>query len=147
MTDLTQTYARVMSASSLLPTPLAALPEFPSIGESILFQLNGLIVVFIALGSIWGMLELMGLVFRRSKPTPAAAQSAHASLPGIAAPSAPVSASGELRPELIAAISAAVHVTIAGQPHRIAAIIPASVDSEHWAREGRRSIFASRKTR
>ncbi len=147
MIDSIETSTHVMSASSLLPTSLAALPEFPSLGESVLFQLNGLIVVFIALGSIWGMLELMGLFFRRSKPAPATTQPAPAPTSPRAAPSASDSAANELPPELLAAISAAIHVALAGRAHRITAIVPAAIDSEHWAREGRRSIFASRKTR
>jgi len=134
----------VMVASFILSPPLAALPEYPSLGESILFQFNGLVVVFLALGSIWGLLELMGVFFRRSKPAAAPQKAAAATPPPAAATAAP----GELSPQLIAVISAAVHVAIAGRPHRIAAVVPTPVESElDWAREGRRTIFASHKTR
>lgn len=121
--------------------PLAALPDYPTMGESVLFQLTGLVVVFLALGSIWGMLEIMGVFFRRAKPVPPAA--------ATAAPSSVAPATADTTsPELLAVISAAVHVALAGRPHRIAAVVPAPVDSEHdWAREGRRTIFASHKTR
>lgn len=130
-----------MATHLILSPPLAALPDYPSVGESVLFQLNGLIVVFLALGSIWGMLELMGVIFRRSKPavTPPASATTAAPTPA----SAPA---GAVPPEIIAVISAAVHVATAGQAHRIAAIVPANAELD-WAREGRRTIFASHKTR
>lgn len=136
-----------MAVTSLPPPTLAALPDYPTIGDSILFQLNGLIVVFIALGSIWGLLEIMGWFFRRTKPsTPSPAPAS--SLPSAAGTSALPPAAAPIPPELIAVISAAVHVATAGRPHRIASIVPAPLESElDWAREGRRTIFASHKTR
>jgi Oxaloacetate decarboxylase, gamma chain. len=134
-----------MATHLILSPPLATLPDYPSVGESVLFQLNGLIVVFLALGSIWGMLELMGVIFRRSKPAVTPPASAAATSPA-AAPTPASTPACAVPPEIIAVISAAVHVATAGQPHRIAAIVPANAQLD-WAREGRRTIFASHKTR
>lgn len=120
---------------------LATLPEYPSIGESVAFQLNGLIVVFIALSSIWGLLELMGLYFRRQKSAAPAA----VPIPPSAPAPAPAPAGTALTPELTVVIAAAVS-TLLKRPHRIHSIAaePASPD---WAHEGRREIFGSHRIR
>lgn len=120
-----------------LPTStFAALPAFPEIGESITFQLNGLAVVFLALLSIWGLLELMGVYFRRA--------GAQVQVSPVAVVPAPTPAAA-LPPETLAAIAAAVHVAL-GPRHRIHAIVPVSADLD-WAHEGRRQIFASHQVR
>ncbi len=127
-------------------TCIATLPEFPSVLESLQFQFTGLIVVFVALGSIWGLLETTGWIFRRLTPLqsgtpavqPAPAPSAAATTPGQAVPA-------EVPPEILAVIAAAVHVMTDGQPHRIITVTPHD-PSFDWAREGRRAIFASHKT-
>lgn len=125
--------------------PLATLSEYPSIGESIVYQLNGLIVVFLALSSIWALTELIGLFFRQraTARSSAAAKAATSAVP--AAEQAP-------SPELIAVIVASVSAVLDG-PHRITAIAPLEEgrdwarEGRDWAREGRREIFASHKTR
>lgn len=45
---------------------LAVLPEYPPFAESIAYQLSGLLVVLLALGGLWVMLEMIGAFFRRS---------------------------------------------------------------------------------
>lgn len=120
--------------------PLATLSEYPALGESIAYQLNGLIVVFVALSAIWALMELIGFLFRqfRTAPTPAAKPAA------ISAP-AP-SLNGHLpRHEIVAAITAAISAVM-DEPHRITAIVPLE-QAIDWAREGRREIFASHRTR
>ncbi|HTO02853.1 MAG TPA: hypothetical protein VL069_04085, partial [Opitutus sp.] len=59
-----------MNLSATYSTLLATLPAYPSIKESLAFQLNGLIVVAVALGAIWGLLELSGVFFRRQQRRP-----------------------------------------------------------------------------
>ena len=135
----------MMSASWFTSTPqLAALPEYPSVGESLLYQATGLAVVLIALCSIWFLLELIGVFFKRAdarakagattSPTPTAAR---------AVASEPLS--GPIPPEVVAVIAAAVHFTLGGR-HRIHSFTPALTPVD-WAREGRREIFASHKLR
>ncbi len=123
------------------PRPLfATLPEYPTIGESIAFQINGLIVVFIALGTIWGLVELMGLFFRRHSQS---AAKAPAPRPSSALP--PVVIADGLTPEITAVVAAAV-ATVLRQPHRIQSITTEAPAPE-WAHEGRREIFGSHRLR
>jgi Na+-transporting methylmalonyl-CoA/oxaloacetate decarboxylase gamma subunit len=113
----------------------AALPEHPALLESVAYQLNGLIVVFGALASIWLALELIGRLFRRQgEAAPAAVPS-----PAPAAP-APVG----VPPEVVAAVTAAVHVAL-GERVRVTAVVPVPVTP--WAHEGRREIFTSHHLR
>jgi Na+-transporting methylmalonyl-CoA/oxaloacetate decarboxylase gamma subunit len=126
-------------ASVSLPPLVAVLPEYPELGESIIYQLNGLVVVFTALGLIWGLLELMAIWFKRAaraaKPAVAAA---------VAAP-APVTPDG-LEPQVIAAMAAAVHATLGGSP-RITSIVRVDTPDHEWVLEGRRQIHSARKVR
>lgn len=118
--------------------PLATLSEYPSLGESIAYQLNGLIVVFIALSSIWALMELIGFFFRqqRTAPIPVAK-------PAVVPPS-PAPQSGPNH-EIVAVITASV-AAVLDQPYRITAIVSLE-QGRDWAHEGRREIFASHKTR
>jgi len=125
-----------MTTTPLVRPPLSSLAEYPDLGDSLLFQINGLVVVFIALSSIWGTMELMGLFFRRRKaagPPEALAEPAAVALPVSSGPG----------PELTVVIAAAVCSAV-GQRYRICAITPAP-GSLDWAREGRREIFASHR--
>lgn len=124
-----------MTTTPLVRPPLATLAEHPDLGDSLLFQINGLVVVFVALSSIWGTMELMGLFFRRRKAArhPVVLTEPAAAVPDFAGPG----------PELTVVIAAAVCSAV-GRRHRIRAITPAP-DSLDWAREGRREIFASHR--
>lgn len=124
---------------SLLPPLGAALPEHPELLESLVYQLNGLVVVFVALGLIWGMLEIVGVFFRHRPKTVATPTAAVAPVvPGVSADAVPA--------DLAAAIAAAVHVSLAAD-HRIAAIVPIDPPAQDWAHEGRRIIHSARKVR
>ncbi len=119
----------------MTPLPhLLALAEYPGFAESIAYQATGLVVVFLALGSIWAAMELIGRFFSR-RPAPAAA-------PALAPQAVP---NGTIDPATVALIAAAVHATVGG-PHRIHAITAAAHPVD-WAREGRRSHFASHQIR
>lgn len=118
--------------------PFAAMPARMELGESLVYQLNGLIVVFAALSAIWLLLEVTGAYFKRQ----AAATVAPAAAPAAPPPAAPDEV---LAPELVAAITAAVHTAV-GAGCRIEAIVPAGATGE-WAHEGRRQIFASHQLR
>lgn len=132
-----------ISSSFLL---LGVLPEFPSIQEVLGFQLTGLVVVFVALGSIWGLTELTGFFFKRA----AARTPQTAPQPAPAATSTPVSSPAAtmpeaLSPEIFAVIAAAIQVALSGR-FRIQTITPIEHPRD-WAQEGRRQIFASHKVR
>lgn len=134
--------------NNTLALPLAALPEHPEISETISFQLSGLVVVFLVLGSIWFLLEILGKIFAlRAKPAPAA-KTTTIVCPGAPASANPAPAPAQpdaITPEIVALIAAAVHLTV-GAGHRIVAISPVSHNA-HWAMEGRRQIFASHRPR
>lgn len=121
------------------PMYLAQLPPRPSFSEVLEFQATGLVVVFGALAVLWILLELMGAFFRR-RP---AATAAPAPSPQSAA--APTAEDG-LTDGVVAAIAAAVHVTMKGQPHQITEIKP-SKNNPNWAAEGRREHFSSHRVR
>lgn len=137
----------LLSPLALAPSRLLALPEHPKLGESLVYQINGLVVVFIALGLIWVMMEIMGAIFRRVAVHPAARAAA---VPPVAAPEpaapAPAPATTEgVDPATYAAIVAAVHCTL-GQGHRVVGVT-AVIDPRDWSREGRRDHFFSHRVR
>ncbi|MBA4137461.1 MAG: hypothetical protein C0518_09120 [Opitutus sp.] len=107
----------------------------PTIFDTLAYQFTGLAVVFTALGLIWGLLELIGLVFRRSTREVESA---------VVPLASEVPAADVLTPAVVAAIGAAVHETL-GPGKRIKAIVP--VATPDWAREGRRQIFSSHQPR
>lgn len=105
--------------------PIAATHPFV---ES-LQHITGFIVVLVALGLLWGVTVLLGVVFKRS-PEPA-----------------PVAVSGpaeEIDEEEVAAIAATV-ACLMGRRSRIVSI--RSSAAKDWNREGRREHFASHKIR
>jgi hypothetical protein len=113
-----------------------------TISESIVYQLNGLIVVFLALGSIWGLLSLTGAWFKKhEKRLAPAAQPAPATQPSAASAA---NAADTTPPGLIVAITAAVHAACGGRA-RVVSVSPSATGD--WAREGRRQIFSSHKVR
>ena len=121
---------------------LAVLPEYPALPQSIVFQLNGLMVVFLALSSIWILLEITGSYFRRSAARADAAAALSAPVtpaPEDSAPAEGVSFTTQ------AVIAAAVHVTFQGRARVVA--IGAVEPDPSWAREGRRAIFSSHRPR
>lgn len=129
-----------------MPPSLALLSEHPTLGETIGYQINGLIVVATALGLIWGMLELTGRYFRRRAslaPSPPASPVAPNAPSPAAAPLA-VTANAD-SDHLAVVIAAAVH-TILGSSARVVSITP-NPDHQNWSFEGRRHHFASHKVR
>ncbi len=125
---------------------LAILPDFPSINQVIGYQITGLAVVFIALGSLWGMMELLGAVFRaKSAREAAAAAAARAAQPAAVTPPTPEPADSSPG-QLIAVIVASVHTALGGRAHKIVAI-HAPEASASWSVEGRREVFVSHRVR
>ncbi|MDF9828117.1 Na+-transporting methylmalonyl-CoA/oxaloacetate decarboxylase gamma subunit [Ereboglobus sp. PH5-5] len=133
----------------LSPLLLGVLPEKPSVAETLVYQFNGLMIVFMVLGGLWILFEITGAIFKRhgalveKKKAGARASAAAASAPVEASPSA--QAEG-IAPEVIAVISASIHVALAGRRHRVLTINAAAHGNE-WAAEGRRDIFRSHRVR
>lgn len=137
-----------MSPLPLALPPLAFLPEYPTVIETLGYQAVGLIVVFTALGLIWLMLEGMGAWFRglaarNAKPAPAALPLAALAAP---APNAAPLPPSPAEPHIAVIIAAAVHTVLRGQRHRIVSITTAP-ENQAWSVEGRRHIFSSHKVR
>jgi Na+-transporting methylmalonyl-CoA/oxaloacetate decarboxylase gamma subunit len=139
----------VPDPASILATGwLAFLPDYPTVGESLTFQVTGLVVVLAALCSIWGLVELIGAIFKRIEARRGTAAQLPVGAPVVPAePATAGQAAGSpgLTPEILAVIAAAVHVTLGGS-HRVTVVKPAETAVD-WAREGRRQIFASHKVR
>ena len=128
----------------------AALTEKPALLDAISYQAVGLIVVFTALGLIWGLMELMGWIFRTAErrattriPEPMMAEQPALLIEPM---------THAVSPQVLAVITAAVHECLqAGE--RIVSIMPvahlpqADVNLLAWSSEGRRQIFASHKLR
>lgn len=127
-----------------MPVMLAnlQLPAYPTLSESLRFQFTGFLVVMTVLASLWLLISLMGIGFRKS----ASRAAALAKIPAAAATPTPPAIS----PVTIAVITAAVHVTC-GPQFRIADIAesphPSEVNLQAWSIEGRRTIFSSHQVR
>ena len=122
--------------ASLTPTLIALAADSPSLLERLGYQLDGVLVVFLALSSIWLALEIIGRIFRRPvAEKPAAAPVA------APAPSPTPPAPAGIPSEVLAAIAVAVHVTL-GDRARVSAVVPVPA-TQAWAQEGRRQIFSS----
>lgn len=135
-----------MTPFFVTPALFAALSPHPTWIELLIFQLNGLVVVFIALGSIWGAVEIVGYFFKRGAAASTAGISPPAVAPAGAAVSTPPAQGAEgIDPQTIVVIAAAVHATL-GARYRVRAITTGDMNIE-WAQEGRRQIFASHKVR
>jgi Na+-transporting methylmalonyl-CoA/oxaloacetate decarboxylase gamma subunit len=129
--------------ASALP-PLGFLPEYPTVLETLGYQVVGLAVVFTALGLIWLLLEAMGMWFRRAAVR-AAQPAATPAIPPPAAPE-PSQPAPPDKPPVAVIIAAAVHTALGGRRHRVVSIT-AAPDHQAWSVEGRRHIFSSHKVR
>ena len=136
---------------TLSPSLLGVLPEEPTFLQTIIYQLNGLMIVFVVLGSLWLLMELGGAFFKRREArgqkagtppanapastaasTPVATSATSAATPAavlaavVAAASAHVAASARaIPPETAVVIAAATHLALAGASHRIVSMTPA----------------------
>lgn len=128
---------------------MLAFESGPLAGQSV-----GIVVVLSCLSAIAVVVWLIGriMVAIESRKTnavavkPVAAKSpASTAKPAPASASVAKSAEGELTPELIAVIAAAVDVALEGRSHRILSVNQAM--SSAWSSSGRSEIYASHRLR
>lgn len=101
---------------------------------------NILLILFLAVGVVW--------LFIDARRNLIASYGGAGPLPMAAAHSAPAQHATTERPspELLAVLAAAAHSTF-GARSRIVAISGHEDESQSWAAEGRRAIYATRKVR
>jgi len=118
-----------------MPLPVAEIPPNATFVDAIPFM-NGFVVVLLTLTTLWLMAASLKFLphARPAAPAPARRETA-----------ASVAVEPEhqhaIAPEILAAITAAVHVT-AGAGHRVVSI---RSEQSEWARFGRQRIFSSHK--
>lgn len=104
-------------------------------------HLAGMLMVMLTLAILWGICaitaQLVRIFLPEKKPQ---CSSPVAAAPVPASPPDPV---GEIAPEILAVIAAAVTATI-GKPHRVVSIKPISTS---WERAGRQSVLTSHRIR
>lgn len=123
------------------------LPEYPTLADSVQYQITGLIVVLFTLGSLALLVGLIGRVFAaldaRHAPPPVAVRPAPTSHPPAPAP-----AEGEIPSAILAAIAGAVSAALGDRRFAIRGVQVADPRTNAaWSAEGRRSIYASRNVR
>ncbi len=128
----------------------AALPPRPGFFESVSYQVVGLVVVFIALGSIWLLMELMGWIFRGLARHRAAAAAAPAPVVPSVTPAEPMASSG-ITPEVLAVLTAAVNEMLESRGRIVGITSVEARPSEFnvqmlaWASDGRRRLLDSHR--
>jgi len=112
----------------------SSLPAHPGWVENLQYQLTGFLVVVFALSSIAILVWIIGKIFAATESTPQ-----------TAAPSATREAKDEISAPVLAAISAAVSVTLEGRHFVIYDVAPTGRSA--WSAEGRRAIYRSHQLR
>ena len=127
-----------------LPVLALTLPDYPTLAESLQYQLTGFLVVVFALGSLAVLVGLIGRIFAALDARQAAAPAA---APARTAAPAPTGTE-EISPAVLAAIAGAVAATLGDKRFAIRGVQVADPrQSLAWSAEGRRSIYASRNLR
>lgn len=103
------------------PLFAAALDLEGSLGDKVLFQITGFLIVMTVLASLWGAISLIAFVFKALKLEENLEPTAKAP-PTASAPTV----TGPVPPEHVAAITAALHTVIKG-PYQIVEIKPADL--------------------
>ncbi len=123
------------------------LPEFPTLAESLQYQLTGFLVVAFTLGSLALLVALIGRIFSalESRRVPSSVPKAPSL--SIATP-APSTSDQEIPSAVLAAIAGAVAAALGDSRFAIRGVQVADPRQNlAWSAEGRRSIYASRNVR
>ena len=134
----------------MIPFPVILalnLPDYPTLAESLQYQLTGFLVVVFTLGSLAFLVGLIGRIFAtidaRRVPTSAAAPT-----PRPAEAPAPPASGEEIPSAVLAAIAGAVTAALGDSPFAIRGVQVADPRQNlAWSAEGRRSIYASHQVR
>ena len=129
------------------PFPVLALtlPEYPTLAESLQYQVTGLLVVLFALGSLAILVGLVGRIFAALEERRAEVRPATAATPARTAVPATTE---EISPAVLAAIAAAVAATLGDRRFAIRGVQVADPrQNAAWSAEGRRTIYASHNVR
>lgn len=131
-----------------IPALLALdLPEYPTLSDSLQYQLTGFLVVLFTLGSLALLVGLIGHFFTAS--------ASHRAPAGTAAPSpvpsrtpSPAASDEEIPSAVLAAIAGAVAATLGDSRFAIRGVKVADPKQNlAWSAEGRRTIYASHQIR
>lgn len=120
---------------------LAVLPGLTEFLDNLGYQAAGMLIVLGALGGLWLAVSTLGRVLRF-----AGGQRAPAPVPSKPTLSATPAPAEELDPCIVAAISAAIHVTLK-QRFQIISIQTENSQTPPWSQEGRREIYHSHRVR
>lgn len=133
---------------TIFPAILALnLPEYPTLADSLQYQLTGFLVVAFTLGSLAFLVSLIGRFFAAvdARRVPA---SAPAPTPPVTQAAAPTASEGEIPSAVLAAIAGAVAAAMGDSRFAIRGVKVADPKQNlAWSAEGRRTIYASHQIR
>jgi hypothetical protein len=152
-----------MITALLASAPAAPAPSADAISVSsavLLLVTGGLLYCLYALADLRRQLKALAARSRATPAAPAAGPEGHPAVPHSSPAAAATSAAAPapaahtasadnatIPSHILAAIAAAVHVTLGGR-HRVLSIIPAPPSSApSWSVEGRREVFSSHHVR
>ncbi len=128
------------------------IPDAPSLSDTLMYQLTGLLVVLSALAFLALAIKFAGMLFSlHGEPRDTLAPK-----PGSAPAAAPVAdaSGGRVPPEILAVIAAAVDTVLQGRGRILSIHEHPHSDHTHldpkllaWSMEGRRQIFSSHQVR
>jgi Na+-transporting methylmalonyl-CoA/oxaloacetate decarboxylase gamma subunit len=131
-----------------LPAILALnLPDYPTLAESLQYQLTGFLVVIFTLGSLAFLVGLIGRIFATLDARRVPAAAAVPTLRPAEAP-APAASEEEIPSAVLAAIAGAVTAALGDSRFAIRGVKVADPRQNlAWSAEGRRTIYASHNVR
>ena len=133
---------------TIFPAILALnLPDYPTLAESLQYQLTGFLVVIFTLGSLAFLVGLIGRIFATLDARRVPASAAAPTLRPVEAP-APTSPEEEIPSAVLAAIAGAVTAALGDSRFAIRGVKVADPRQNlAWSAEGRRTIYASHQVR
>jgi Na+-transporting methylmalonyl-CoA/oxaloacetate decarboxylase gamma subunit len=134
----------------MIPFPVILalnLPDYPTLAESLQYQLTGFLVVVFTLGSLAFLVGLIGRIFATLDARRAPASAAAPTLRAAQAPPA-ASSEEEIPSAVLAAIAGAVTAALGDSRFAIRGVKVADPRQNlAWSAEGRRTIYASHNVR